>query len=452
MLAMRLKRLEIKSQVEDGVGPVLSSASSSGASGGGASRPAHIRKIDVNICLATTHDAGGSCPARANPSGGMSPLAESVEFKPEPEPPLGEEIGDGSQAEAGADAPAEADDPFDPGLAPGVDPGVTLVGRTVQESDVYDTSGELEVRGRVGTVAGTRPHEHLGRVYDVTYSDGKDREVVLEELLLVLWRDESLVSSEIKSARERARAEASPGVGFVGAGRKNGQPVRFSGVRTDDDLRNARPLFYASASVTHTETRTFDMLFNKREGAAAAFDLLVRRLHLVATRTRKRNKNNKRCLVKFHRSQLGRQNFPKATARDLVGIVRATKAGPEDFKSAEELRRDDAESSPSLPDETAARKKQRPNPPSETDTANAKGKGKAKPNAKGKPNANAKPNAKGETATAPPDASRLAADLAFLRSKLAEVREMQRKGDISESDYEKIKAHLIQSMYPPATE
>jgi hypothetical protein len=48
--------------------------------------------------------------------------------------------------------------------------------------------------------------------------------------------------------------------------------------------------------------------------------------------------------------------------------------------------------------------------------------------------------------------SRLAADLAFLRSKLAEVREMQRKGDISESDYEKIKAHLIQSMYPPATE
>jgi hypothetical protein len=147
----------------------------------------------------------------------MSPLAESVEFKPEPEPPLGEEIGDGSQAEAGADAPAEADDPFDPGLAPGVDPGVTLVGRTVQESDVYDTSGELEVRGRVGTVAGTRPHEHLGRVYDVTYSDGKDREVVLEELLLVLWRDESLVSSEIKSARERARAEASPGVGFVGA-------------------------------------------------------------------------------------------------------------------------------------------------------------------------------------------------------------------------------------------
>ena len=421
-------------------------------------------------CLATTRDAGGSCPARANPSGGMSPLAGSVEFKPEPEPPLGEEDGDGSQAEAAADAPAEADDPFDPGLAPGVDPGVTLVGRTVQESDVYDTSGELEVRGRVGTVAGTRPHEHLGRVYDVTYSDGKDREVVLEELLLVLWRDESLVSSEIKSARERARAEASPGVGFAGPGRKNGQPVRFSGVRTDDDLRNARPLFYASASVTHTETRTFDMLFNKREGAAAAFDLLVRRLHLVATRTRKRNKNNKRCLVKFHRSQLGRQNFPKASARDLVGIVRATKAGPADFKSAEELRRDDAESSPSLPDETAARKKQRPNPPSETDAANAKGKGKAKPNAKGKPNAkekpnanakgkpkgkpnaNAKPNAKGETATAPPDASRLAADLAFLRSKLAEVREMQRKGDISESDYEKIKAHLIQSMYPPATE
>ena len=54
MLAMRLKRLEIKSQVEDGVGPVLSngvgpvlSASFSGASGGGASRPAHIRKIEL---------------------------------------------------------------------------------------------------------------------------------------------------------------------------------------------------------------------------------------------------------------------------------------------------------------------------------------------------------------------------------------------------------------------
>ena len=174
--------------------------------------------------------------------------------------------------------------------------------------------------------------------------------------------------------------------------------------------------------------------------------------------------------MKFHRSQFGRQNFPKATARDLVGIVRATKAGPEDFKSAEELRREDAESSPSPPDNTAARKKQRMNLPSETDAANAKGKGKAKPNAKGKPNANAKPNAKGnrtrkgrrlcerettakgETGTAPPDASRLASDLAFLRSQLAEVREMQRKGDISESDYERIKAHLIQSMYPPATE
>ena len=326
---------------------------------------------------------------------------------------------------------------------------MTLVGRTVQESDVYDTSGELEVRGRVGTVAGTRPHEHLGRVYDVTYSDGKDREVVLEELLLVLWRDESLVSSEIKSARERARAEASPGVGFVGAGRKNGQPVRFSGVRTDDDLRNARPLFYASASVTHTETRTFDMLFNKREGAAAAFDLLVRRLHLVATRTRKRNKNNKRCLVKFHRSQLGRQNFPKATARDLVGIVRATKAGPEDFKSAEELRRDDAESSPSLPDETAARKKQRPNPPSEAGAANANGNGKRNAKANAKANANARGEHSGrQTATASPRASRLASDSEFLRIWSSKVRKLQRRGDITESDYQKIKTHLVRSVYP----
>ena len=87
--------------------------------------------------------------------------------------------------------------------------------------------------------------------------------------------------------------------------------------------------------------------------------------------------------------------------RHLLKLEREARPG----HSAEELQRDDAESSPSLPDETAARKKQR-----------------------------------------------LAADLAFLRSKLAEVREMQRKGDISESDYEKIKAHLIQSMYPPATE
>ena len=93
--------------------------------------------------------------------------------------------------------------------------------------------------------------------------------------------------------------------------------------------------------------------------------------------------------------------------RHLLKLEREARPG----HSAEELQRDDAESSPSFPDETAARKKQRPNPPSETD-----------------------------------------ADLAFLRSKLAEVREMQRKGDISESDYEKIKAHLIQSMYPPATE
>jgi len=83
--------------------------------------------------------------------------------------------------------------------------------------------------------------------------------------------------------------------------------------------------------------------------------------------------------------------------RHLLKLEREARPG----HSAEELQRDDAESSPSLPDETAAR---------------------------------------------------LAADLAFLRSKLAEVREMQRKGDISESDYEKIKAHLIQSMYPPATE
>ena len=57
MLAMRRKLLEIKlkSQVEDGVGPVPSnwvgrpvlSASFSGASGGGASRPANIRKIEL---------------------------------------------------------------------------------------------------------------------------------------------------------------------------------------------------------------------------------------------------------------------------------------------------------------------------------------------------------------------------------------------------------------------
>ena len=42
--------------------------------------------------------------------------------------------------------------------------------------------------------------------------------------------------------------------------------------------------------------------------------------------------------MKFHRNQIGRLNFPKATASDLCGIARACKAGEADFASAEELR------------------------------------------------------------------------------------------------------------------
>ena len=120
--------------------------------------------------------------------------------------------------------------------------------------------------------------------------------------------------------------------------------------------------------------------------------------------------------MKFHRSQFGGQNFPKATARDLVGIVRATKAGPEDFKSAEELRREDAESSPSPPDNTAARKF------SENEPAERDGRGERERERESEAERERKPNAKreterereteceretererGETATAPPE-------------------------------------------------
>ena len=227
----------------------------------------------------------------------MSSLAESAEVKTEQL--LGEEDEDEDEDEAVSLAPTEADDEDpvlrDPGLSPGVDPGVTLVGRKVQESDVRETNGKLEVFSREGTVVGSRPHEHLGRVYDVTYSDGKRREVILEELLLILWRDDSLVSPEIAEARECAKRQKHPGLSFVGTSKVK-RSILGNGVRKDDDLRNKRTLYYASASVTHAATRTFDMLFNKPEGAAAAFDLLVRRLHAVATRTRKANKHDRRCL------------------------------------------------------------------------------------------------------------------------------------------------------------
>jgi hypothetical protein len=382
----------------------------------------------------------------------MSSPAESAEVKTEQL--LGEEDEDEDEDESVQVSLGYNEDPVlrDPGLSPGVHPGVTLVGRKVQESDVRETNGKLEVFSREGTVVGSVGHEHLGRVYDVRYSDGKRREAILEELLLILWRDESLVSPEIKEARERAKRQKHPGLSFVGTSKVK-RSLLGNGVRKDDDLRNKRTLYYASASVTHAATRTFDMLFNKPEGAAAAFDLLVRRLHAVATRTRKANKNDRRCLVKFHRNQIGRLNFPKATASDLCGIVRACKAGEADFASAEELRVEDR-------DETGARKKQKPNPPSSGAHDAAKGKGKVKGEGKGKPKGKPKPKPKGadsgsETATASggaaarrPDTSRIADDFEFLRSQLASAREMVKAGDISEADYERIKSHLFEQLYP----
>ena len=468
---------------------------------------------------------------RANPTGGMSSLAEGAEVKTEPEDHLDEEDEDEDEDEAGSVAPTEADDPLeDPGLDPELDPGVTLVGREVHELKVCDANGEFEDVRVDGTVVGSRPHEHWGGVYDVAYPDGKRRELILEELLLLLWKDETLMSRRILDARERAQKQTSPGAGFVGASKQRAK--LGNGVRRDDDLQNRRPLFYAMVSATHAKTRTFDVLFNKPEGAAAAFDLLVRRLHAVATRTMKRKKQG-RCLVTFHDNQLHRLNFPKATASDLCGIVHACKAGGEaDFKSADELRAETAAFArsrgsrksvgpksvgklvgPRIPFLTSAAggsnvvtpasgsvslKRHRRSEADEKDEARRKGKKaecddaryarkpKGKPKEKdktacskgcgkcfvnqtwrvkheaicGRGNPKAADSG-GETATAsggaaaapsvaapPPATSRIADDLEFFRSQLAKLREMLNDGTITEADYERVKSHLIQEMYP----
>jgi hypothetical protein len=165
----------------------------------------------------------------------MSSPAESAEVKTEQL--LGEEDEDEDEDESVQVSLGCNEDPVlrDPGLSPGVHPGVTLVGRKVQESDVRETNGKLEVFSREGTVVGSVGHEHLGRVYDVRYSDGKRREAILEELLLILWRDESLVSPEIKEARERAKRQKHPGSSFVGT--EQGQEVA-SGQRRAERRRS----------------------------------------------------------------------------------------------------------------------------------------------------------------------------------------------------------------------
>ena len=115
-------------------------------------------------------------------------------------------------------------------------------------------------------------------------------------------------------------------------------------------------------------------------------------------------------------------------------------------KSAVEPRPDDP---PSRGDETAARKKQRPNPPSEAGAANANGNGKRNAKANAKANANARGEHSGrQTATASPRASQLASNSEFLRMWSSKVRKLQRRGDITESDYQKIKTHLVRSVYP----
>jgi hypothetical protein len=202
----------------------------------------------------------------------MSSLAESAEVKTEQL--LGEEEEDEDEDVSVQVSLGYNEDPvlLDPGLSPGVHPGVTLVGRKVQESDVRETNGKLEVFSREGTVVETRRTSTWAGCTSSCIPTGRDAKPS--------WRSFCSSCGETSRwCRARSRKRANALKDRNTRARVSSEPARprgrFSGngVRKDDDLRNKRTLYYASASVTHAATRTFDMLFNKPEGAAAAFDL-----------------------------------------------------------------------------------------------------------------------------------------------------------------------------------
>ena len=214
-------------------------------------------------------------------------------------------------------------------------PGVRLCGRKVSKLFAVTTKTGLTYKKFQGVVHGSRPDATWGTVYSVKYADGDEQQLLYEELIPFLDEPaggESAVPLEIVEASKIAKTDymiykhfAPERIGtrrtryLIGVQNDSESPDVFYGVATDPETNNEH---------------SFDVLFTTQFGAAAAHDLLVRRMLAVAiTRAGKTYEELCQAEESFLATDEAETflakhlNFPNASWSEVCGIALGSVAG-----------------------------------------------------------------------------------------------------------------------------
>lgn len=176
-------------------------------------------------------------------------------------------------------------------------PGASLVGRPVRKL-FEDPEVPEEFRRYHGAVTGVRPHDTFQQVYVVRYDDGEEEELTFEELMPVL--EGSLEGTVPRDVLDSAGRMSFSRVKLLRAGIGKGNT--FRGVHAGTDAMG-RHGFIGCVTDDSGIEHCFAFTFPIRAGAAAAHDLLVRRILAGGVKV------------------TTKPNFPDVSWADLCGVM-----------------------------------------------------------------------------------------------------------------------------------
>lgn len=176
-------------------------------------------------------------------------------------------------------------------------PGTSLVGRAVRKlfEDPEVPEGFRRYRG---AVTGVRPHDTFQQVYVVRYDDEEEEELTFEELMPVL--EGTLEGAVPRDVLDSAGKMSFNRVKLLRAGIGPGHP--FRGVHASTDAMGRRGFLGCVTDDSGTE-HCFAFMFPIRAGAAAAHDVLVRRILAGGVKV------------------TTKPNFPDVSWADLCGVM-----------------------------------------------------------------------------------------------------------------------------------
>jgi len=206
-------------------------------------------------------------------------------------------------------------------------PGVRLCGRKVSKLFAVASEGGITYQKFNGVVQGSRPEATWGTVYSVRYDDGEEQEVTYEEIIPILHElNEKFPAVPLDIIEASKKAKSDWGVKKHFRHEPTGTRRNLLGVR--DDVKSPDAFFGVAKDPKTGIEHGFDVLCTSRFGAAAAHDLLVRRMLAVAMkRTDKtyeelqEEKESFRMTEEEESFLAKRLNFPKASWSEVCGIV-----------------------------------------------------------------------------------------------------------------------------------